>query len=147
MAVGVSMNVANVEAFRRRFEEAILTRTGGEINARELRISAWLDVDQINESLMDALEQMQPFGQGNPEPVFGVRGVRFRRRPEVFKGKHFRFTLENSRRLPISGVAWKLADRVPPSGEPIDLAFKLVWNNFNGRRVLQVQVLDWRMSG
>lgn len=144
MAVGVSMPAENVDEFRRRFEAAVALRTGGSLAARELKISAWLGVDEICGSLMEALEQMQPFGQGNPEPVFGARGILFRKRPEVFKGQHFRFSLENSHRQPISGVAWKLADRMPPVGEPVDIAFKLVWNNFNGRRVLQVQMLDWR---
>jgi single-stranded-DNA-specific exonuclease len=49
-------------------------------------------------------------------------------------------------RQPIYGVAWKMAGRLPPAGQPVDMAFKLVWNHFNGRRLLQMQVLDWRPS-
>ena len=54
--------------------------------------------------------------------------------------------LENSKRQTIYGVAWKLADRVPPIAQAVDIAFKLVWNHFNGRRLLQMELLDWRAT-
>jgi len=146
MAVGVSLPVGNVDEFRRRFDALIAARMGGGVGVRELKLAAWIDLDQVGESLMTSLEHMQPFGQGNPEPVFGARGVCFRRRPEVFKRQHFRFTLENNWQQTIYGVAWKLADRVPPVGQPVDIAFKVVWNHYNGRRLLQMEILDWRLS-
>jgi len=146
MAVGISMLADNVGVFRERFNALVAARMGDGFGARELKLSAWIELDQIGEPLMAALEQLQPFGQGNPEPVFAVRSVRLRKRPEVFNERHFRFTLENSLRQVIYGVAWKMAGRLPPAGQPIDIAFKLVWNQFNGRRMLQMQVLDWRPS-
>ena len=92
------------------------------------------------------LEQLRPFGMGNPEPVFGVRGVRLRNRPDVFKEVHFRFTAENDEGRRISGVAWKLADRLPPVGPRLELAIQLKWNSYNGRRLLQMELLDWRTA-
>ena len=44
----------------------------------------------------------------------------------------------------LHGVAWKLAHRLPPLGAPIDLAVELKWNHFNGRKLLQLVLLDWR---
>lgn len=146
MAVGISMPAGNVAAFRERFNALVAARMGDGFGSRELKLSAWIELDQIGEPLMAALEQLQPFGQGNPEPVFAVRGIRLKRRPEIFNERHFRFTLENSMRQTIFGVAWKMARRLPPAGLPVDIAFKLVWNQFNGRRMLQMQVLDWRPS-
>jgi single-stranded-DNA-specific exonuclease len=43
-------------------------------------------------------------------------------------------------------VAWKLAQRIPPLNTPLDLAVELKWNHFNGRKLLQVGLIDWRKT-
>ncbi len=147
MAVGVALDKAHLEAFRARFAEGVRTWTGGRTIEPELSISAWLRPEQINEKLMEELALMHPFGQANPEPKFGLRGIVLRQRPEVFKTAHFRFALElGDGRRRLFGVAWKMAGRLPPVGEPIDLAVELTWNFFNDRRSLQLELIDWRRS-
>lgn len=145
MAVGVALAKDRLPDFRERFAAAIRRRSGDRPAIPELPIAVWLEPGQIRESLMDELTRLHPFGQANPEPVFGLRGVVLRQRPEVFKGLHFRFVVEEPdthRRH--YGVAWKMADRVPPAGVPVDLAVELAWNHFNDRRTLQLELVDWR---
>jgi single-stranded-DNA-specific exonuclease len=144
MAVGISLPRENLEAFRERFAHAVQTSAHGQPAAPGLEISCWLTPEEVHERLMGELDLLHPFGQGNPEPVFGLRGVQFRRTPEVFKEQHFRFNLEDARGRRIHGVAWKLAHRLPPVGTPVDLAVQLVWNNYNDRKLLQMELLDWR---
>jgi len=146
MAVGVSLPRENLEAFRARFSEAVRTWQCGQMAEPGLEIACWLDLEQVSEQLLDELEVLHPFGQGNPEPVFGLRGVRFRQRPEVFKEQHFRFQLEDARGRRVYGVAWKQAQRVPPVGAPVDLAVQVAWNVHNDRKLLQMELLDWRPS-
>jgi len=146
MAVGVSLPKAEISAFRGRFAEAVASVAGGGIADAKLRIAAWLKPEQVTEELMNELEALHPYGQGNPEPVFGLRAVALRRRPEVFKARHFRFWLEDDRGRGISGVAWKMADRIPPTGVSCDMAVELNWNFFNDRRSLQLELIDWRES-
>jgi single-stranded-DNA-specific exonuclease len=95
---------------------------------------------------MDELAELYPFGQGNPEPVFGLRGVIFQQRPEVFKEQHFRLSFDDGRGRRLFGVAWKMADRLPPVGAPVDLAVELTWNYFNDRKLLQLELIDWRRT-
>ena len=90
---------------------------------------------------------LHPFGQGNPEPVFGVRGVVLRSPCDVFKEQHFRFSFDDPRGRRLHGVAWKLAHRLPPLHRPLDLAVELKWNHFNGRKLLQLGLIDWRLAG
>ncbi len=146
MAVGVAIPREHVENFRARFSTAVGTASGGGIAEREITISAWLLPEQIRERQMEELDGLHPFGQGNPEPVFGIRGVVFRQAPEVFKQAHFRFHFEDGRGRRLHGVAWKFADRVPPVGSPVDLAVELTWNYFNDRKLLQLELVDWRPS-
>jgi single-stranded-DNA-specific exonuclease len=147
MAVGVALPKLRLEDFRGQFAAAVRAHVGSGIPERRLELAAWLKPDMIDEGLMEELEGLHPFGQGNPQPVFGLGGIVLRRRPEVFKERHFRFWLEGARGRPLHGVAWKMAERLPPVGEPVDLAVELGWNHFNDRRLLQLGLIDWRAAG
>jgi single-stranded-DNA-specific exonuclease len=147
MAVGVSLRKTRLAEFRAMFDEVIRWGREGEACVPGLELSGWIEATQLNERLMGELELLQPFGLGNPEPVFGVRGVQLRHRPDVFKEQHFRFAGEDASGRRISGVAWKLADRLPPVGVPLEMAVQLNWNHYNGRKILQMELLDWRPAG
>jgi len=146
MAVGISLPKLHLDPFRAQFADAVRSHVGGDIAEVRLDLAVWLTPEQITERLMEELDALHPFGQGNPEPIFGVRGVVLRVPPEVFKEQHFRFHFEDGRGRRIHGVAWKLAHRCPPLGVPLDLAVELKWNHFNGRKLLQVGLIDWRES-
>lgn len=145
MAVGIALPKRHLEPFRTRFAEAVRAAAGGDIAQARLDLAAWLTPEQITPTLMDELDALHPFGQGNGEPVFGLRGVVLRTPPEVFKEIHFRFQFEDGRGRRLQGVAWKAAHRLPPAGVPLDLAVELNWNHFNGRKLLQLELVDWRM--
>ncbi len=147
MAVGISLSKHRVDEFRVKFDEVIRGHSGNGAAEPGLDLSGWLEATAVNEQLMGELEQLHPFGMGHPEPVFGVRGLRLRNRPDVFKDQHFRFAGEDATGRRISGVAWKMADRLPPVGVPLELAVQLNWNYYNGRRTLQMELLDWRPAG
>lgn len=144
MAVGVSLSRDHLDDFRRRFAEAVRAQTGGDFSEARLNIAAWIDPDQIGDGLMADLTSLHPFGQGNPEPVFGLRGVVLRPPPTVFKEHHVRFWFEDRRGRKHHGVAWKMARRIPPAGVPLDLAVEIAWNHFNDRKYVQLELIDWR---
>ena len=146
MAVGVSLPKVHLETFRERFALAVRAHVGGDPTEARLDLAAWITPEQINEKLMEELEALHPFGQGNPEPIFGVCGVVLRSPPEIFKEQHFRFHFEDGRGRRLHGVAWKMANRLPPLGVPLDLAVELKWNHFNHRKLLQLGLIDWRSA-
>jgi single-stranded-DNA-specific exonuclease len=146
MAVGVALPKVHVGDFRAQFARAVAAHLGGAVAEARLPIAAWLTPEQITERLMEELEALHPFGQGNPEPVFGVCGVVLCGPAEVFKDQHFRFQIEDGRGRRLHGVAWKMAHRRPPPGVTVDLAVELKWNHFNHRKLLQLGLIDWRRS-
>jgi len=146
MAVGIALSKVHLADFRQRFAEAVCAHAGSDIAESRLNLAAWLEPEDINPTLMEELDRLHPFGQGNPEPTFGVGGVVLRSKPETFKGVHFRFQFDDSRGRKLHGVAWKMANRIPPVGERLDLAVELKWNHFNDRKFLQLCLIDWRRS-
>jgi single-stranded-DNA-specific exonuclease len=144
MAVGISLKKSRLAEFRAQFDEVIQRTRNGAATDLAVELSGWLQGTDLTEQLMGQLAQLHPFGMGNPEPIFGVRGVRLRTKPSVFKEQHFRFTAEDDLGRRVSGVAWKLADRLPPVGPALELAIQLNWNYYNGRQTLQLELHDWR---
>jgi single-stranded-DNA-specific exonuclease len=146
MAVGISLPQEKIGAFRAQFAEVVRAGGGGQLAEPRLEIAAWLRPAEVNGQLMDELAVLHPYGQGNPEPVFGLRNVVLTAPPEVFKEHHFRFNLAAAPGRRLYGVAWKMAHRLPPAGVPLDLAVELAWNYFNQRKLLQLALIDWRPS-
>jgi single-stranded-DNA-specific exonuclease len=113
---------------------------------KAIEISTFLELDDIDSDLMDEIDLLQPFGQGNREPIFGSKRVVFRQRPKVFKDIHFRFVLEDRKGRGIQGVAWKMANRIPKLNIPVDIAYRLAWNSFGRQKVLQIDLVEWKAS-
>lgn len=146
MAVGITIDADKVDVFRDIFDRAVgeyQKKNNGEFSEPVLDIAAWLDVSDLTPTLFDQIASLSPFGEGNPEPIFGLRNIEAP--AAVIFGEHnfrFQITLPSLARLGV--VAWHKADRVPAEGEPIDLALKLSWNNYNGRKYQQAELVDWR---
>jgi single-stranded-DNA-specific exonuclease len=146
MAVGIALRKEHLEGFRQAFADAVRAHAGSDIAECRLNLAAWLEPEQISPRMMAELDRMHPFGQGNPEPTFGVRGVILRSKPEIFKGAHFRFQFDDGHGRRLHGVAWKMAGRIPPLGVPLEMAVELKWNHFNDRKFLQLCLIDWRLA-
>ncbi|MGH8018067.1 MAG: single-stranded-DNA-specific exonuclease RecJ [Opitutaceae bacterium] len=146
MAVGVSMQARHVAEFQRLFNEAVASVPVDDLSRPSLDIAAWIGLDDVRERLLEDLDRLHPFGQHHPEPVFGIAGVIFDTPPEVFKTNHFRFQLHTLTGRRIFGVAWHMHDNIPPAGRPVDIAFQLQWNRYNGRRFMQMELHGWRLS-
>ncbi|MDR3117666.1 MAG: single-stranded-DNA-specific exonuclease RecJ [Puniceicoccales bacterium] len=145
LAAGIGMPVANIERFREAFEVRVTEALQIIDVARDLEIAAWIGVGDVNEFLMRQLRQLEPFGQGNPQPIFGLRSVSFACEPSIFgSGRlHFNFTIaEGSRTL--HGVAWHRVDILPTLPRRFDLAVKLNPTHWNGNRGIQLEFVDFR---
>lgn len=146
MAVGLSLRADNIDALRMGFSSAVehASEQGGEdtLSSTGLKLAAWVDAAELNAELLEQLDTLQPFGQGNEQPLFGVRTLRLERPVETFSdGQHIRFT------LPESGTAvigWRMGEKAPPHKEKIELVVRFGWNRWNGRVLPQAELVSWR---
>ncbi|HAV14222.1 MAG TPA: single-stranded-DNA-specific exonuclease RecJ [Opitutae bacterium] len=147
MAAGVSMPTANVDTFKSRFIEGLKALYPEGLPEPSLSISAWLKADALNESLLDELDRLHPFGQGNPEPVFGVRGVVLDVDAKEFGQSNYRFRLPSSpsNLRGLAGIAWRM-DTFPAAGQAFDMAIRFSWNYWRGSRYPQITLVDWKLS-
>ncbi len=146
MAVGVSLDPSRLMEFQKAFHEAVDDYLKGLRQEPELEIAIWITPESINEQFLDDLNLLHPFGQGNAEPIFGLHNIILKSQPEPFGQNHFRFQLEPNSGMRLFGVAWNQGDKIPPRNKPIDLAAKLAWNFWNGRKSPQLKLVDWRFT-
>jgi single-stranded-DNA-specific exonuclease len=147
MAAGVSLDAANVEAFTARFLASLSHLYPEGLPEPSLAISAWLKVANFNTALLEELDRLHPFGQGNAEPIFGLQGVALEEAPQAFGEGNFRFRLPRAggNRQTVAGIAWRM-DTVPEIGQPIDMAVRFSWNYWRNSRYPQVTLVDWNPS-
>jgi len=145
MAVGLTINPDQIDAFRQNFSDAIIESINGDAPTKSITISNTLSANDLNEKLLSQLELLEPYGQENPQPVFALLNQRIERIQTFGKG-HLRFSIPRNGNLPISAVAWKAAENTPPENIPLDLAFRFHWNIWNGRKDERITLVDWRIS-
>ena len=146
MAVGISMPVDKVDEFADYFDQAVRDFIATHELNKILDIHSWICLEEIDTDFMSDLAKLEPFGQENPEPLFGTKGVVIKKRPVVFKDHHFKFSLRDNQGRCLNGVAWKMAERIPKINTEIDILYRLVWNSFANRKVLQLELVDWRSA-
>ena len=120
-------------------------RTHPQLAAPEDEPDLWLDLPDVTLELAEALTRLEPFGEGNPEPVFGLRGVLLRDvRPLGAGGQHLSARISSpDARMPqadeLRAVWWRGGDRVEPlrtaGAAPHDVRFTLGVSDYGERHV------------
>ncbi|NUP89986.1 MAG: hypothetical protein HUU25_09215, partial [Candidatus Sumerlaeia bacterium] len=108
-----------------------------------------LAVPELVTDTVRDVERLAPFGQGHPRPLFALRGLRLVDTPRVMKERHLRLRLTGGDGVPVSGVAWRLADRLRellPSPRGLDLLGRPAVNEWNGTRRIEFTITDWRVT-
>lgn len=142
MAAGLQIEEKQIAVFRDRFNAEVKARvTLDDLRPRQT-VDAWVTLDEANWTLLETIERMDPFGVGNPKPVWAVRGVRLLGPPRRVGKNHLKMSvLDGNTRL--DAIAFGLADRPVPDGS-LDIAFQLNRNRYRDRETLQMVVQDFR---
>jgi single-stranded-DNA-specific exonuclease len=133
-AAGLEIDRSSVDAFRRAFVEHAASVLSPEDLIAEQRIDAVVPGDALGTALAEELEQLAPFGHGNPAPTLLVPAARVSEvRSMGEDGQHARFTLSNGGSR-ARAVAFRTAARLLPSSEEErhDAAVRLELNEWKG---------------
>jgi single-stranded-DNA-specific exonuclease len=146
MAAGLSLPAANLEEFRKRLNEYARQTIPAALLQPTLRIDAETTLNELTLGLLDGFAQLEPLGQGNPPVHLAVRGASLQRPPQRL-GKdqqHLKLWVTDGG-VTHEAVWWNCNHQPIPSGR-FDLAFTPQINQFNGRQLVQLKVLDWRAA-
>ncbi len=158
-AVGFSLPCSKIEELRSRLDTYARERLTLQDFEPTLSFDVELPLDAITPDLFQALQQLQPFGVGNPEPVFSAERVRILAPPRILKEKHVKLKLaatenrelgtENWRRnLGFSAMGWRMAEEVNKNqllpGDLLDVAYTLDHNDHPEFGGLELTLRDFR---
>ncbi len=146
-AAGLTLKVANVQAFRRKFGRYVDANMPLEAPKHQIDVDLEIRLADINRSLVAELELMEPFGPGNRRPVFVTRDVYDYSTSKVFghARQHLKLDMiESDGRAVRSGVGFGLGDlyRMIDGDKSFDVCFTVDRNIYRGRSVVQLMIKD-----
>lgn len=144
-AAGMTLEPGRLEQVRDAFEEAVRAQCGDAPLQPTLKLDRKLEFRDINHTLLKELELLQPFGMGNPEPVFLSPPVTVRDH-KIFGKNHVKLSLtdpDSGATLP--GKAWRQAENLRPEvrGQSLCFAFTPRIDTFNGIPQIELRIKDW----
>jgi single-stranded-DNA-specific exonuclease len=147
MAAGLSVQPDKIDLLRQRLNELARRALKPEDLQPLLRLDAEVGLDEMTLESLGALARLKPAGQGNPPVQFCARSVTHQRPLQRMGAdkQHVKLWVTDGA-VTHEAVWWNGGDKSLPVGK-FDLAFAPQVNEFNGRRTVQLKVLDWRAAG
>ncbi len=146
MAAGLTVDAGAIKAFRSALQAHGDDRLGPDDLRPRLRVDARLALDAIKGRLVDEVMALEPFGIGNPKPVFCAGPVEIVDGPRRIKERHLKMSVRQNGRI-FRAIAWRSVEREPFVVEhrgALDVAFSLSQNTFNGDTYTELTLADMR---
>lgn len=147
-AAGFNIDLKNIESFIQQLQH-IATQM---IQPQQLRpvfeVDARLDIEDMTVELADSLAALAPFGQENPEPIFLCEGLTVIDAKCVGKSRnHLKLTLSSAdQKRSIDAIGFSMGHYIEMAlgNRPIDILCHLQINEWMGRQLPQLQIVDIR---
>lgn len=144
-AAGLSMHIDNLPAFKERFEAYVAEHIQPEQCYPTMRVEQEICFADINKQFFSILQHLEPFGPGNPRPIFVTRNVinhRYTKRVGKM-GEHLRLDVTDQTAA-ITGISFgkgELALHIQ-NGNPVDVCYEINENTYNNVSTIQMMVQD-----
>jgi len=147
-AAGMKIKADNIALLRERLNEHSVSHLNGDALMPELKIDALVSSKTLDLKLIDDLSRFEPFGAGNPKPIFLTRDLYLCGEPFVMKEKHLKLRLADAAGKPFEAVWWDGVERsigqtLKPNSR-IELAYVAEANTWQGNTRLQLVVEDMK---
>lgn len=145
LAAGFGMKSENLPAFKRAVEDYAKTV---EMPFPRLEIDCRLRPDFITSDILEVIDSLEPFGAGNPQPMFGLFGMTLTGIQPIGGGKHLRLSFKKGT-ANATGLLFGVTQRdfAYNTGDRVDLAVRLERNEYMGQVKVSIYIKEIRMSG
>ena len=146
-AAGITIRPERIDEFRRRLNEHAAACLSEDDLQPAVTIDLELKPESVTFAMARELDALEPFGAGNPRPVFVTRNLRSLSPPSVIKERHLKFRVAGPQNQPREAVWWNCIEepgQTPDLDGCIELAYTLETTPWNGDYRMQLNVLDLR---
>ncbi len=142
-AAGFTVRAENLDRLRERLLALAQEQLAGIVLEPTLHVDVETPLGALSWKVYAALEQLSPFGCGNPVPVLVSRSVRVRDARVVgAEGRHLKLRVVAEDGVCWDAIAFRQGERLGQVGTRVDLAYNLERNDWKGHTNLQLKVLD-----
>ncbi len=139
-AAGLSLSASNIDTFKNRISSIVLSSVVAEELIPSMNIDVSVRFADINHSLINEISNLEPFGYGNEEPLFGTKGLEATK-PRIVGNNHLKMYLrQNGRGLDSIGFDFGHHLEMVESNAFIDAAFYPTINEWDGGKYLQLNL-------
>ncbi len=148
LAAGVTIELAKLNEFEERINSLAFEAIPEEELLPRIEVEAEIGPAEITRELADAIASMEPFGMGNPEPVFVTRDMALVQRQRVGDGSHLKFQIQGQGLPVVDCIGFGLGDFADSLqlGARVDLCYTIRLNDFNGANSVQLVAKDVRVA-
>jgi single-stranded-DNA-specific exonuclease len=143
-AAGITIRPDRIPALRRRLND----HAAGCLSEEDLQPCVYIDAElptrEITFGLIGELSALEPYGAGNPRPVFLARNLCILSEPRLIGQRHLKVNVAgpNGRRL--EAIWWSGWERMAEVKNGVDLAYTIETSNWTGETFLQLSIQDVR---
>jgi single-stranded-DNA-specific exonuclease len=151
-AAGLTMDVDNIDSFKRRFEDIVEQKITEEQLIPHIEVDSEITFGEITEKFFRILKQFQPFGPRNLAPLFVTRNVRDDGTARLVGSskEHMKLSLvqDGDHTPAFPAIAFQQANHYSQihRGKPFDICFAVEENVFRGKRNLQLNIKDIKIK-
>jgi single-stranded-DNA-specific exonuclease len=153
-AVGCALPVERLPQLRSRLEAYARQRLVPEDFVPVMEYDGEISLDGVDRGFWESLAKLEPFGSGNPTPVFVARGAKLVQPPRIMKEKHLKLRVapdivngNGKSHRPQEVVGWRMAERAAREslllGDVLDLAFTVDYNTHPDFGGVQLTLTDF----
>jgi len=146
----LTIEESRIDRFRADLCEYVVAEAKEEDLTAEIRIDAESPLAQLTLKTVQQIEQLSPFGQGNPRPILCTGDVTLADVPRrIGAGERHLSVKVKQHNLAFRAVAFGHGDWAEPLAEidgPIHIAYRPVINHFRGRNSVELQLVDYRIG-
>jgi single-stranded-DNA-specific exonuclease len=130
-----------MEKFRERFNEVVKRMITPDQMIPQINADAQINLKECTYPLFNILKRMEPFGQGNPRPMFLCKNLTNKYEPRLVGAKHLKMMVAMDGTV-IDAVGFDMGRRLADvkNAKTFSLAFSIDENEWNGRKSLQMKV-------
>lgn len=147
MAAGFTVKTQNIPKLQKFLEKLAEEQLGDGLLVRKLKIDCELGIEFINQKLFDEMQNLAPFGYGNPEPVFLDREVTIENMRLVGKeSKHLKIKIKSKNsNLGFDGIVFAYDKSLNLKiGDKVDIVYTISINEWNGNKKLELKIKDMK---
>jgi len=147
-AAGFTIAEERIPLFRERLSSIVLERVGGQGFVRTLSVDSAVSLGELTLELMGEMDKLAPFGQGNPEPRLGARGLEVVS-SRIVGNNHLKLQLRQGNGATFGSIAFKRGDmlgRQIRDGARVAAVFTPRLNAWNGKTSVELEIRDIKID-